>query len=106
MIQRVGADDPDLAACFLRAVLAMHQNAFLVELVKQLVEQWEETEDEGKEAMLTVAMLVHRAGGRVRVSRRDYEAVKALWLQRRPSDEGDAIEYRVIDQPPTSRRPR
>jgi len=84
---------------FLHATLTSVYVQLLSKLIESVFDRYEEMEKEGQEAMLTVAMLVHRAGGKAKLSWRDYELVKPRWLQRRSCGDG-MIEYRLVKGPP------
>lgn len=94
----------DWAGIFLGALLKGAMDHLMLHKVVAfthgVLDHLDDVETQGKEACMALAVLIHRAGGRVKITRAECEHLKELWMQQRTHDDGDVLEYRLMKQPP------
>lgn len=87
-------------SAFLKGVLNDYTVRELVHFTGHVLDQLEEVETDGKEALMVLSILVHRAGGHIRITRAECEDLKEMWMRKRTTHDGNVIEYQLLDEEP------
>jgi hypothetical protein len=83
-----------------QSVYLTYLNEAWMQACYALIERIEQLENEGREAVMCMGVLVARAGGHVKIEKSEVRAIENLWLRRRTSKAGKFVEFQLQPEEP------